>query len=364
MDRIEMILFDIDGVITDGRRYVDGKGIELKSLSFKDLDAFKLLKGAGYKIGCITGEDNTFSRQFFQMPIMDYVKIGCKQKLDALKEAEEKHNIASNQICYIGDGKYDIPVLEKVGLSMCPNDAIEEVKRVADIILSAKGGEGCIAEVYSLLFKADRKPCANCVVSNEAMSILRRHLTEHREIINEITEDDIYARQIVTAIGMIEKGYQKGGCLFLCGNGESAVDAQRLAEEMVVRFYLERKVLNVEVLTVNALILTSLLSDYDFNMIFARQIEVKAKEEDILIGITANGVSENMVQAFRKAKQKHMQTILMSGLISEYASILRYTDCLLAVPSQNVSHVQEMHILLGHVICKIIEQRLVERFEN
>lgn len=360
MDKIKALLFDVDGVMTDGRKYINGEGIEIKSLALKDIDTFQLLKNSGYIIGCITGEDTVFCRQLIKMQPLDYAKVGCKRKVDALNEVEEKYHITSAEICYIGDGKYDIDVLEKVGLAVCPNDAIEEVKKVSDIVLKTKGGEGCIAETYTLLRKMNKESVANCNNKCTMASVLTNRIAEHQDIISKIIEDTSYIKHLEKAINILLESYQNRGCLFLCGNGGSAADAQHLAAEMVGRFYLERKALSAEALTVNTSILTSLANDYDYNMIFARQLEAKAEEGDVLIGITTSGTSENIIQAFQKAKEMHLKTILMTGDISEYTPILRYTDCLLAVPSQNTPRIQEVHILTGHIICEIVEQKLVE----
>lgn len=361
--KIKMLLFDIDGVITDGRKYTDGKELELKSIALKDMDAFGLLKAAGYKIGCVTGEDNAFSRQFVHMQGLDYIRLGCKQKQQALKEIEEKYHVAFSEICYIGDGKYDIPVLEKVGLAVCPNDAIEGVKQISDIVLKRKAGEGCIAEVYELLIHADRIADAEIQYreQTERNSILMRRMKEHREVLDAVVENAAYMKCAETAVDMIIESYRNRGSLFLCGNGGSAADAQHLAAELVGRFYLERKALSAEALTANTSILTSLANDYDYNTIFARQLEAKAKEKDVLIGITTSGTSENVLQAFKKAKEMQIKTILMTGDVSEYAPILRYTDCLLSVPSCNTPRIQEMHILTGHIICEIAERELVNK---
>lgn len=355
VQRIKIVLFDIDGVITDGRRYFDGAGAEFKSLAFKDLDALQMLKDAGYKIGCVTGEDTLFNSQFVHMAALDYAKAACKQKTDALQELEKQQHISESEICYIGDGKYDIPVMEKVGLALCPNDAIEEVKQVADIILKRNGGDGCIAEVYTLLQSLVHSSVEN---GSSSSSVILSRLTEHEAVVKSVLENKDYISQLETAVEIIIKSYQTSGCLFLCGNGGSAADAQHLAAELVGRFYLERRALPAEALTVNTSILTALSNDYDYNVIFSRQLEAKAAAGDVLIGITTSGTSENILRAFHKAKELHMKTVLMTGDIAKYAPILAYTDCLLAVPSCNTPRIQEMHILTGHIICELVEQEM------
>ena len=360
MNGIKVVLFDIDGVITDGKKYTDGKKIEWKSIALKDLDALHLFKEAGYIIGCITGEDTDFSEQFKHMQILDYVRTGCKHKDQALQEFVEKYHVPYSEICYIGDGKYDIPVLKKVGLPLCPNDAIEEVKKISKVVLSSNGGEGCIEEALELLSRSqNRKDIEEKSLQSLDNSSLIEKMEEHGRVLKASLKDKNYVKGISAAIKIIIEGYRDSKCLFFCGNGGSAADAQHLAAELVGRFYLERKALNAEALTVNTSILTSLANDYDYNRIFARQLEAKAVEGDVLIGITTSGTSENIIHAFKKARELKVKTILMTGDISEFAPILAYTDCLLAVPSNNTPRIQEIHILTGHIICEMVERQIV-----
>mgnify|MGYP002509451722 CR=1 FL=1 len=359
MSTVKVLLFDIDGVITDGKKYTDGKDREWKSIALKDLDAFYMLKEAGYIIGCITGENTDFSEQFIHMQVLDYVKTGCKQKDQALQEVVKKFNVSLSEICYIGDGKYDIPVLNKVGLPICPSDAIEGAKKVSKVVLSCKGGEGCIAEAWELLSEICKKEnVEEKAIYNMNDTPLIKRMMEHRKVLDVLMEDKKYMKSIMSAIGMIIEGYRNNKCLFLCGNGGSAADAQHLAAELVGRFYLERKALNAEALTVNTSILTSLANDYDYNKIFERQLEAKAMEGDVLIGISTSGTSKNVLQAFRKAREMKLKTILMTGDISQFAPVLAYTDCLLAVPSNNTPRIQEIHILTGHIICEMVEGQI------
>lgn len=360
MKEIKMLLLDIDGVITDGRKYTDGENIELKSIAFKDLDAFQLIKDAGYKIGCVSGEDTNFNRKFVSMWAFDYVKIGCKKKECVIEEIKDKLHISPSEICYIGDGKYDIPVLKKVKLAICPNDAIDEVKKLSDIILKRKGGEGCIAEIFTILANNNtKKESSTCEQSNKDDSTVMDRMLEHQNVLNAIINDLIYIDNVQTATKMIIRVFRNDGRLFLCGNGGSAADAQHLAAELVGRFYLERKALNAEALTTNTSILTALGNDYDYASIYERQLEAKAMKGDMLIGITTSGTSENIVKAFHKAKKMQLHTILMTGNISGQLPILKDTDCLLAVPCKNVPRIQEMHILTGHIMCEIIEREMI-----
>ena len=147
---------------------------------------------------------------------------------------------------------------------------------------------------------------------------------------------------------------KNGGQLLLCGNGGSAADAQHLATELVSRFYKERKALNAEALTVNTSALTAIANDYDYSRVFARQIEAKGKKGDVLLGITTSGSSENIIEAFRTAKKQKMTTIAFVGNKSE--KIKDVADIIISVPSTDTPRIQEIHIMIGHIVCECVEK--------
>lgn len=356
MNQIKMLVFDIDGVITDGKQYIYNAG-EMKSLSLKDLDAIHQLQESGYMVGCISGENTGFSKEFVQIASLEQIRLGCKGKDIALREMAEQSGLSIENVCYVGDGKYDIPALEMAGLSLCPADAIDEVKKVVDVVLTRKGGEGCIAETYTILSLRDN---LNGNIKKERNDTILQRMQEHLSTLTNLMENRSYISHIEEAVSMIVDCYKKNGRVLICGNGGSAADAQHLVGELVGRFYLERRALDAEALTTNPSVVTSLANDYDYNMIFARQVEAKASNGDVLIGITTSGTSKNVRQAFRKAKQCGVHTILMSGKIPLDAEILLDTDCLVEVPAWDTPRVQEMHILIGHVICELVERETAE----
>lgn len=364
IQNIHMLLFDIDGVLTDGRKYIDGKNTEIKSVALKDLDALVLFRDAGYKLGCITGEDNAFSNSFVGMSELDYVKVGCKEKDKVLIEIEEKFHIISSQICYIGDGKYDISLLKKVGLAVCPHDAIQEVKNISAIILDMSGGQGCIAELYTRFQKLENIRSKPLINDLKILDTIKKRINEHNEIVNKIYKDYELLNVIQTVCQKIIKSYKTKGQLFLCGNGGSAADAQHIAAELVGKFYLERKAYSAEALSTNTSIITALANDYNYNMIFARQMEAKGKKGDVLIGITTSGKSPNIFNAFKQAKVKEILTVLMTGEINSYIPIIEYTDYVIKIPSDDTARIQEGHILIGHILCEIIELELSEENKN
>lgn len=357
--KIKLFIFDIDGVITDGKKYTDGLK-EWKSLQMKDIDALNLMRSEGYYIGCISGEETQFSRQFEKMNL-DFISLGCNDKMKALMEAAQKFNCSFNEICYVGDGKYDIPVLKEAGLSLCPNDAIAEAKKEADIVLRNKGGEGCIAELYSILKESNEK---NKGIDSLASFDFKARMNEHSDLIKKILLNDCYICEIKNAASLILNSYLGGGKLFLCGNGGSAGDAQHLAAELVGRFYMKRKAWSAEALTTNTSVLTALANDYSYDLIFARQIEAKADPGDVLMGISTSGTSKNVVIALKKAKELGVSTILLTGAIQKSLINLDYVDCCIEVPSDNTPRIQEMHILIGHMICEAVELILTGKDEE
>lgn len=348
MNQIKMLVFDIDGVITDGKCYINKAG-EMKSISLKDLDAIRQFQESGYVVGCISGENTEFSKEFIRVAGLEQTRLGCKEKGTALDEMVKQNGFSIENVCYIGDGKYDIPALRIAGVSLCPADAIDEVKQVADMVLSRKGGDGCIAEIYTLL-----------TVQNHQNAAIIQRMQEHLSILTNLMENRTCMSHIEKAADMITDCYRHNGRVLICGNGGSAAEAQHLAGELAGRFYLERVALDTEALTTNTSVITSLANDYDYNMIFARQVEAKASEGDVLIGITTSGTSKNIRQAFIKSRQYGVHTILMTGEISTDAEILHDTDCLIKVPTKDTPRIQEMHILIGHIICELVERETVE----
>lgn len=150
---IKIVCFDIDGVLTNGMIYVREDGKEIKSYRLNEIDAINEIKKLGYKIVAITGEDTPIVSIFRKRIKWDAFFSGCKDKLHILDMFIEESRIGKNETCYIGDGKYDIPCIQYAGLGVCPSNAIQEAKDVADIVLKGAGGESCIYELFQILKK-------------------------------------------------------------------------------------------------------------------------------------------------------------------------------------------------------------------
>ena len=147
---IKLLLSDIDGVLTDGKVTFDAAGNETKTVNFTDMDAMGNFRRAGIKIGLITGEKTPIVEYFKKRFRPDYFICGCHTKDEAVKQLMIEHGFVPEEICYIGDGKYDLPVMPLVRISACPANAIREVKAAAKLNLQTRGGDGVIKELWDL----------------------------------------------------------------------------------------------------------------------------------------------------------------------------------------------------------------------
>lgn len=149
--RLRAIVFDIDGVLTDGTVHIDFNGHESKVFRLTEIDALNDIKNDGYIIAAVTGEDTKIVNVFERIIKWDRFIRGCKDKDEALNNLCQELDLDKSEICYIGDGKYDIPAIMYAGLGVCPSNAIKDVKDIADVVLEGKGGESCIYELLILL---------------------------------------------------------------------------------------------------------------------------------------------------------------------------------------------------------------------
>lgn len=162
--------------------------------------------------------------------------------------------------------------------------------------------------------------------------------------------------QIDMAGELISKALQEGHKILFCGNGGSAADAQHLAAEIVGRFQKERQAFPAIALTVDTSVLTAVANDYGYDTVFSRQVQGLGQPEDVLVGISTSGNSRNIIAAIAEARQKKMHVIGFTGAGGgEMASLC---DVCLAVPSKVTARTQEMHIMIGHILCEIAEQHM------
>ncbi len=184
-----------------------------------------------------------------------------------------------------------------------------------------------------------------------------------RRIEQSIRVKQRFSKRLMGAIGVaaerIVESYEAGGKLILFGNGGSAADAQHIACELVGRFLEERRALEAIALGTNVSTLTSIGNDYGYDRVFERQIDAVAKSGDVGVGISTSGGSRNIVRAMRRAKAIGCTTIGMTG--QSGGKLKAAVDILLNIPSKETPRIQESHILIGHIICELVERAVKEQ---
>jgi len=188
------------------------------------------------------------------------------------------------------------------------------------------------------------------------MNYIKKQIQEQNKLTAEIAADGQFLNKIDQVTRIIVDAYKIGNKVMFCGNGGSAADAQHLAAELSGKFHLDRDPLAAEALHVNSSYITAVANDYSFDKIYSRYVSGAGKKGDILIGLSTSGNSENIVQAFKAAKNNQMITVGFTGKTGGKLKVL--SEFLINVPSQNVPRIQEMHLLIGHIICEKVENEL------
>lgn len=182
--------------------------------------------------------------------------------------------------------------------------------------------------------------------------IIEQRLADHLNVLQKLMDSDL-PEKLETCAEYVEKALAEGHKVLFCGNGGSAADSQHLAAEFVGRFQKERKGLPAIALTVDTSILTAVANDYGYDTVFARQVQALGERGDVLVGISTSGNSKNVLLAVEEAKAKGITCI---GLTAEGGGKMAAAcDICLAVPAKVTARAQEMHILMGHILCELVD---------
>ena len=185
--------------------------------------------------------------------------------------------------------------------------------------------------------------------------IIQQRIAEHINLAQALYQQQ--GEKIEVAASVLAWALKTGKKVLFCGNGGSAADAQHLAAEFVGRYLLEREGLPAIALTTDTSILTAVANDYDFANVFARQVQALGNNGDVLIGISTSGNSPNVVRAIEVAKAKGLATIGFTG--QGGGKMRELCDVCLAVDSKVTARTQEMHILMGHILCELLDGVLI-----
>jgi len=175
------------------------------------------------------------------------------------------------------------------------------------------------------------------------------------DVKQQVLENTDLLQVISDVVDVIDNALKNGNRIYFCGNGGSAADAQHLAAEFSGRFYTDRRALPAEALHCNTSYLTAVANDYSYDVVYARLIEGIGQSGDVLVGLSTSGNSANIVKAFEVAREKRIVTVGFTGMSGGIMKGL--SDYLISVSSTDTPRIQESHIMIGHIICQLVEEK-------
>ena len=185
---------------------------------------------------------------------------------------------------------------------------------------------------------------------------IEENIRENIDVKKKLMADPELVTQVRDTVIRCVKALRAGGKILFCGNGGSAADAQHLAAELSGRYLIDRPPINAEALHVNTSYLTAVANDYSFDQVYARRVEAIGNKADVLIALSTSGASENIIQAMMQAKGQGLVVVGLTG--ARPGRMLDVADILIHVPSRSTPRIQEAHILIGHIICELIENAI------
>jgi D-sedoheptulose 7-phosphate isomerase len=194
----------------------------------------------------------------------------------------------------------------------------------------------------------------DAAIQCDPQALLRQEFSEHLSVFEATAH--VIEKPFLAALQLLEHALRAGGKLLLFGNGGSAADAQHIAAELIIRYKGDRAAISAIALTTDSSALTACGNDLGFEALFERQIEGLGREGDVAIGISTSGNSVNVLRGLTRARIMGLKTVGLTG--GTGGQMRSLCDALIVVPSPVTARIQEMHITIGHVLCKALEQRL------
>lgn len=188
------------------------------------------------------------------------------------------------------------------------------------------------------------------------MEKIRDIIKSSIDVKSQVLADESLLATIEKVVTVITDSFKQGHRVYFCGNGGSAADAQHLAAEFSGRFYIDRKALPAEALHCNTSYLTAVGNDYSFDHIYSRIIDGIGQAGDVLVGLSTSGNSKNIIRAFEIAREKKMITVGFTGITG--GQMKAVSDYLVNIPSTDTPRIQESHIMVGHIVCQMVEEAL------
>ncbi|HTE27035.1 D-sedoheptulose-7-phosphate isomerase [Flavitalea sp.] len=184
---------------------------------------------------------------------------------------------------------------------------------------------------------------------------IKKIIAESISVKSMVLENEALLQRVEEIVTKMVTALQNGNRIYFAGNGGSAADAQHLAAEFSGRFYIDREALPAEALHCNTSYLTAVANDYSYDVVYARLIKGLGMKGDFLVGLSTSGNSKNIIKAFEVARERGIITVGMTGETG--GGMVGLSDYLLNIPSKNTPRIQESHMLLGHIICELVEEQ-------
>lgn len=188
------------------------------------------------------------------------------------------------------------------------------------------------------------------------MEKIKNIIQENIKVKQEILNNDNLLEAIFSAAELITQTLENGNKVMLCGNGGSAADAQHIATEFSGKFLKQRRALPALCLNTNVSSLTAIANDFGYEKVFLRQVQAFGQCGDVLIGLSTSATSQNVIEAFKYASSVDIKTISFTGMDAK--ELGEYSDIIINVPSEMTPRIQETHIMIGHILCELVENNL------
>lgn len=361
-----VILLDRDGTLIEERHYLhDPDGVVLLP---GVAEALRRLCGAGCRLVVVSNQAGV-GRGYYGLDAMHAVnarlrqllreegvelagiyccphspdeKCSCRKPAPGMvQQASKELGFDSTSCCVIGDKPCDV----ELGLNVGATAILVDTGYGADADTAVRGKAHYLA--------GNMEQAAAWLLSGAAERVFLRNIALHTEALKALPS---LAIRMNEAAGTMIDSLKKGGKILFCGNGGSAADAQHFAAELTGRFVLERRPYAAMALHADTSALTAIANDYGFETVFERQVQALGRAGDVLVGLSTSGNSPNVLRAMQAAKDLDMQVIAMTGQHPGKSAALAHI--VLNAPATVTARVQEMHGIMGHSLCEVVEMEL------
>ena len=344
---MQLLVLDIDGVLTDGT--VAAGDASARRVHVRDLDALTRAREAGLEVAFLTGEPPDEVSRVVERCGGGTAVYNAKDKALALRGLAVDKGVPLEAVCYVGDARRDAAALEIAGLGLVPADAHPLAKAAAGV-LSVGGGRGAVAEAVDTLLVRSTEAVAERVAGG--LDAVRRGAASAVQLVTSFIEARI--DEIGALAGLLGRTLQSGGRVLLFGNGGSAAMAQHAATELAGRFKAERGPHPAVALTADSALITAVANDYSFDEVFRRQIVALGRRGDIAVALSTSGRSPNVLNGLSAARDRGLTTVMLTGRNPDPRAA-QGCDLCLRVPSGDTARVQEVHLIVWHLVCEFLD---------